>query len=56
MIGDNIEADVLGAQAVGIPAILVRKTDQRAIHACTDLSAVVEFFAAQTASLAASPY
>jgi putative hydrolase of the HAD superfamily len=56
MIGDNIEADVFGAQAVGIPAILVRKEDQRAIHACADLSAVVEFFAAQTASLASSPY
>ncbi|MBO0783594.1 MAG: HAD hydrolase-like protein [Ktedonobacteraceae bacterium] len=23
MLGDNIEADVLGAEAVGIPAILV---------------------------------
>lgn len=30
MIGDNIHADVLGAEAAGIPAILVRNIDQRA--------------------------
>lgn len=29
MIGDNIEADILGAEAAGIPAILVRKQDVR---------------------------
>ncbi|MBO0794443.1 MAG: HAD hydrolase-like protein [Ktedonobacteraceae bacterium] len=37
MIGDNIEADVLGAEAVGIPAILVRNPDSRAIRFCPDL-------------------
>lgn len=37
MIGDNIEADVLGAEAVGIPAILVRNPDSRATRFCPDL-------------------
>jgi ribonucleotide monophosphatase NagD (HAD superfamily) len=32
MIGDNIEADVLGAEAVGIPAILVRNPHLKATH------------------------
>lgn len=40
MIGDNIEADVLGAEAVGIPAILVRNPDSRAARFCPDLSSV----------------
>jgi putative hydrolase of the HAD superfamily len=30
MIGDNVVADVLGAEAVGIPGILVRRFDPRA--------------------------
>lgn len=30
MIGDNIKADVLGAEAAGIPGILVRNSDERA--------------------------
>lgn len=40
MIGDNIEADVLGAEAVGIPAILVRNPDARATRFCPDLLGV----------------
>jgi len=44
MIGDNIEADILGAQAVGIPAILVRKEDIRAAYTFPDLSLLSEFF------------
>ena len=30
MVGDNVVADVLGAEAVGIPAVLVRRPDPRA--------------------------
>src|SRR5581483_6429395 len=30
MIGDNVVADVLGAETAGIPAILVRRPDSRA--------------------------
>jgi putative hydrolase of the HAD superfamily len=37
MIGDNIEADVLGAEAVGIKSILVRKSDLRAKISCKDI-------------------
>jgi putative hydrolase of the HAD superfamily len=43
MIGDNIEADILGAQAVGIPAILVRKEDTRATYAYPDLALIADF-------------
>lgn len=43
MIGDNIEADILGAQAVGIPAILVRKEDPRATYFYPDLSLIPDF-------------
>ena len=42
MIGDNPEADVLGAKAAGIPAILVRKEDPRCLRAAPDLRAVLE--------------
>jgi putative hydrolase of the HAD superfamily len=37
MIGDNVVADVAGAEAVGIPAILVRKQDASVKHCCSDL-------------------
>jgi putative hydrolase of the HAD superfamily len=47
MIGDNIEADVLGAQVVGIPAILVRKEDTRATYAFSDLSLLSAFLSQQ---------
>lgn len=44
MVGDNIEADILGAQAVGIPAILVHKEDVRAKYVFPDLSFFPAFF------------
>jgi len=37
MIGDNVVADVLGAEAVGIPALLVRRPDPRAARFVQDL-------------------
>ncbi|GAA5513009.1 phosphoglycolate phosphatase [Deinococcus carri] len=40
MIGDNIRADVQGARAVGLPAVLVRKNDPAAQWQCTDLSSL----------------
>lgn len=40
MIGDNAAADVRGAEAVGLPAILVRNPRGSARHRCTDLSGV----------------
>ena len=43
MIGDNIKADVLGAEKAGLPAILVRGTDERATHSFETLYEVVEF-------------
>ena len=50
MIGDNIEADILGAQAVGIPAILVRQEDSRATYMYPDLSLIPAFLSQQLAS------
>ena len=50
MIGDNIEADILGAQAVGIPAILVRQEDLRATYMYPDLSLIPAFLSQQLAS------
>jgi putative hydrolase of the HAD superfamily len=43
MIGDNINADVLGAEAVGIRAILVRTRDVRAPRNAEDLRDVRRF-------------
>jgi putative hydrolase of the HAD superfamily len=40
MIGDNIEADVAGAQALGIPAILVGERDQVTRYVCSRISEV----------------
>ncbi|CAH8772002.1 HAD-IA family hydrolase [Paenibacillus dendritiformis] len=42
MIGDNIEADFFGAEAVGIQAILVRNMDSRATRNCRDLTDVIK--------------
>ena len=42
MVGDNPEADVLGAERAGIPAILVRKEDPRCSRIASDLRAVLE--------------
>lgn len=40
MIGDSYESDVQGANRVGLPAILVRSSDERARYACEDLECV----------------
>ncbi len=42
MVGDNPEADVRGAEAVGLPAILVRGPKRGARHHCEDLSGIVD--------------
>lgn len=42
MIGDSYEMDIAGARAMGIPGILVRKTDPRAEHCCADLFEVAD--------------
>lgn len=42
MIGDNYKADVQGAEAQGIPAILARTTHPDARYRCEDLAGVVE--------------
>jgi putative hydrolase of the HAD superfamily len=41
MIGDNPVADVVGAEAAGIPAILVRSNGEQGIRHAADLRAVV---------------
>jgi putative hydrolase of the HAD superfamily len=43
MIGDNINADVLAAESVGLPAILVRGEDQRARRRAESLRDVRNF-------------
>jgi FMN phosphatase YigB (HAD superfamily) len=43
MVGDNIVADVLGAEAVGIPAVLVRRPDPRAARYADSLDGVERF-------------
>jgi putative hydrolase of the HAD superfamily len=40
MIGDNIHADVLGAESAGIKAILIRNEDERVPRATKDLAGV----------------
>ena len=43
MVGDNVVADALGAEAVGLPAVLVRRPDPRAARYSDTLAGVVEF-------------
>jgi putative hydrolase of the HAD superfamily len=43
MIGDNIVADVLGAEAVGIPAVLVRRPAPQAARYADSLTGVAQF-------------
>jgi FMN phosphatase YigB (HAD superfamily) len=50
MVGDNVMADVLGAEAVGIPAVLVRRPDPRAERYAGSLDAVVQFLEATVAA------
>jgi FMN phosphatase YigB (HAD superfamily) len=40
MVGDNVVADVLGAEAVGLPAVLVRRPDPRAARYADSLDGV----------------
>jgi putative hydrolase of the HAD superfamily len=43
MIGDNVVADVLGAEAVGLPAVLIRRPDARAARYAETLAGVERF-------------
>jgi putative hydrolase of the HAD superfamily len=43
MIGDNIQADVLGAESTGLRAILVRGEDPQASRRAADLQDVRRF-------------
>jgi putative hydrolase of the HAD superfamily len=43
MVGDNVVADVLGAEAVGLPAVLVRRPDPRAARYADTLAGVDRF-------------
>jgi FMN phosphatase YigB (HAD superfamily) len=43
MVGDNVVADVLGAEAVGISAVLVRRPDPRAARYADSLAGVERF-------------
>ena len=42
MVGDNPDADVLGAEAAGIPGILVRREDPRVTRQAPDLYGVAD--------------
>lgn len=51
MAGDNLEADVRGAEAVGLPAILVRKPAMEPVRwFARDLSEVLRIVEAETAT------
>jgi len=43
MVGDNVVADVAGAEAAGIPAILVRRSDAAAQRCAESLAGVVPY-------------
>jgi len=42
MVGDSLEADVRGAEAAGLPAILVRGPGRGARYHCEDLYGVAD--------------
>jgi putative hydrolase of the HAD superfamily len=50
MVGDNIVADVLGAEAVGISAVLVRRPDPRAARYADSLAGVERFLEQEMAA------
>jgi putative hydrolase of the HAD superfamily len=50
MVGDNVVADVLGAEAVGIPGVLVRRPDPRAERYADSLAGVQSFVDAVVAA------
>lgn len=47
MVGDNVLADALGAEAVGVPAVLVRRPDPRAARYADTLAGVEGFIATE---------
>ncbi len=55
MAGDNVVADVLGAEAVGLPAVLVRRPDPRAARYADSLGGVESFLSLLEASPAKPP-
>lgn len=50
MVGDNVVADVLGAEAVGLPAVLVRRPDPRAARYADTLAGVERFLGEEEAA------
>jgi len=50
MIGDNYDADILGAAAVGIPGILVRKLHEDAQRYSDDLTQIIAIVEADVSS------
>ena len=47
MVGDNPEADVMGAERCGIPAILARSKTSAANRIATDLYKVIDFLSGE---------
>jgi FMN phosphatase YigB (HAD superfamily) len=45
MIGDSVHADVVGAEAAGMTAVLVRSTHPRAKRCCKNLTEVLTLLA-----------
>jgi putative hydrolase of the HAD superfamily len=50
MVGDNVLADVLGAEELGIPAVLVRRPDPRAMRYADSLAGVPAFLLDEAAA------
>jgi putative hydrolase of the HAD superfamily len=50
MVGDNVVADVLGAEELGVPAVLVRRPDPRAARYADSLDGVPVFLDEQAAA------
>jgi putative hydrolase of the HAD superfamily len=50
MVGDNVVADVLGAEAVGLAAVLVRRPDPRAARYADSLIGVERYLAEEAAA------
>ena len=40
IVGDDLQADIAGAERVGIPVVLVRKADSRVRQWCPTLAAL----------------
>ena len=50
MVGDNVVADVLGAEELDIPAVLVRRPDPRAERYADSLAGVEPFLLEEAAA------